>query len=128
MSQQQIHAFGGQRRKVFFHLKAIALKEIGCKHRNVLSPYPERRDVDGNDLETIIKILTKFTLRYGAVQIFIGSGYDSGCGAHRFIAPQALKSIVLQHPEQLGLQRQTHVAYFVQKQSAALCLLKLTRL
>ena len=54
----------------------------------------------------------------------MGRRHDPHIGRQRFIRPDAGKRTILQHPQQLHLDRERHVADFVQKQRAAVRLLE----
>jgi hypothetical protein len=45
--------------------------------------------------------------------------HDARLRAQHFVAPDTLEALFLQHPQNLDLQRRTHLGDFVEKQGAA---------
>ena len=62
-----------------------------------------------------IEILAKLFVPDHLFQIPVRRGHHPHIDALRACAPQPLKFLFLQHPQQLGLQLQRNISHFVEK-------------
>src|SRR6187401_2010912 len=72
----------------------------------------------------MIEIKTKTLLLYFFQQVFICSCYNPNIHIYIFIGSYPGYLSFLQCPQNFCLRIQTHIAYFIEKQGAAICLLK----
>src|SRR6266436_3041802 len=100
------------------HAAAKHLHEMRDKRGNVLPPFSERRQQDGEDVQAIVQVTPKLTASYHLRQIPIGCSYQADIHFVGATTAQSLELLLLQHAQQLRLQLRRDVAYFVQKQRA----------
>jgi len=100
------------------------LSEEPHQQRYVFWPLAQRRDSDGKYVETIIEITAKLFVGDHFFQITVGCDHQADIHTLSSRASQALKLLLLQHAQQLGLQLQRDVTHLVQEQRAAVRQLK----
>src|SRR4051794_40022165 len=86
---------------------------------DVIEPFPKRRDVYLNNVQSIIQIKSKTTLLYRIDQRAITSGNNPQVNTDVFRSAQSAKTLFLQNAEQFRLKQQWQVGDFVQKYSSA---------
>ncbi|EAU66790.1 hypothetical protein STIAU_1021 [Stigmatella aurantiaca DW4/3-1] len=110
------------------HLLVDALQQVVHQQGDVLAPLPQRGDLEGDDLEALVKVLAEAArghlLREGAV----GGGDDARTQLDALDAAHALELALLEHAQELGLEHQRHVADLVQEDGAVLGQLELALL
>ena len=94
------------------------------QRQNVLAPLAQRRDVQLHHVQPVKQILAKTAGFDFLLQIAVARGEDARVGVDFAVRADALKSPVLRHAQQLGLQRRRHLGDFIQKNRAAVRLLK----
>ncbi|MNZ33483.1 hypothetical protein D3C78_508290 [compost metagenome] len=75
----------------------------------------------------MIEVGPKLPLDHSLLQIPVGGGQDAHIDLEGGVVTYALQIPVLQHPQQLGLQRQRQLANLVEKQCALVRQLELAR-
>src|SRR5438270_4815957 len=80
--------------------------------------------MERNHIEAIKQVLTKFPLLYSLRQIDIGGSDDADVDTNGFGTADALKFLILQNPEELGLCFQRKVTDLIEEYGAAVGLLK----
>ena len=101
--------------------------EMLGKHRDVLLALAQRRDRDADHTQPVIQV--------GPQQVFgqrpLRRDIQVGQHAHIYLnfvhAAYAADAAVLQHTQQLGLQRDVHGIDLIEQQRAAVCLLEQAR-
>src|SRR6266550_1211542 len=81
------------------------------------------RDIQGDDVQSIVQVLTKAPLRYRKFQILMRGRDDADIDANGVTAADAVKLLLLQDAQQLGLEVEVHVSNLVQEHRAAVGLL-----
>ncbi len=61
---------------LLFHAVAKYLHEMRHKSRNVFTALSERRQQDGEDVQTIVQVTPKLTTRYHLDEVPIGCRYE----------------------------------------------------
>ena len=89
------------------------------QRRNVFPPFPERRNDDGNDVQTVEQVLLEPAVGHHLQQIPVGGGDHADVDLFGPFRPQRFDLALLQHPQQLRLQRRAHGPDLVQKDRAA---------
>ena len=79
----------------------------------------------GEYVEAVVEIFAEAASGHFAAQVAIGGGEDAHVERQRVGAADAFDFLLLQHAQQLRLQRQRHLGDFVEQQRAALRLLEL---
>ena len=86
--------------------------------RDVFHPLAQRRQVDGDDIETIVEILAKDLLFDPLFEIGVGGGDDAYVGLDRLDTAEAHELLLLDDPQQLGLGFERDVADLVEEDRA----------
>ena len=78
-----------------------------------------------DDLETIVEVLAELAVHHHLFEIAVRRGDDADVDLNALVAAQLREFAVLQHVEELGLQRRLHLADFVEHQRTGVGLLEL---
>ena len=87
---------------------------------NVAGTFAQGRRQQGHDIDAVIKIGAEIALRDGFLEIAIGGADDAHIDFERLGPADALKFALLQHAQQLGLERGGDFADLVEEQGAAM--------
>src|SRR5690349_19499132 len=90
---------------ITFVLRAVLFYKSLTKWSNVLWPFTQRRDLDGDDVEPEIQILPKYPRGNQVVKTFIGRSDQPCFGFERPGSAQPRVLAVLQDMQQLRLQK-----------------------
>ena len=96
----------------------LSQKKVGQSHDLVL-PFPQRRNSQGDHVQAIIQIFAEPAFGYGLLQIAMRRRDHAHINRDRLFAAEPLKLLILEHLQQLRLQLEIHVADFVQQDGAA---------
>ena len=88
--------------------------------RDVFFPLPQWRDGDGEDVEPIVKVLPKPALADLFLKVSIGRRYDPYIDFDGMGRAQALKLVMLDHPEHLRLHLERQLPDLVQAKSGTM--------
>src|ERR1700676_1975255 len=116
---QMTHGFRGDSSDGLLHDGAKALQKMACEQRNVFAAFAQRRQLDWDDAEAIVKILAETAFGNFLFEIFVGGGDDPDIDVNLFVAAEGADLSFLQDAIELDLHGQAHVADFVHKESAA---------
>jgi hypothetical protein len=97
----------------------LLLEEHHRKAGQVLEPVAERRQVQGEDAQAIVEVLSESALPDGAGQIHVGRGEDTDVDLDRAVAAHRLEATLLQDPEQLRLKLDGQLADLVEQERAS---------
>ena len=97
-------------------LFGVFLDEVLHKQRNVLTPFAQRRQMNGHHVEAEIQVLTETPLANLLPQVPVRRSDDPHVHLHRLRRAHALELALLQHPKQLGLQPDADLADLVQEE------------
>src|ERR1043166_4836594 len=86
------------------------------QHRNIFETLTQWRRRDRDHIEPVIQILAELSCAYELHQVAVRSGDYPNIHANGFRAADALELALLQDAQQLGLDVQRQVAYFIQEQ------------
>ena len=95
------------------------------QQRQVVAPLAQGGQVDGEDAQPVIQVRPELPLGRPCLQVAVGGRDQPHVGPDRLVAADALERLLLQQPQDLGLQGQRHVADLVEEQRAAVALLEL---
>src|SRR5262245_34323763 len=97
------------------------------EQRDVLLPLTQRRDIDGNDVETEEESFPEASRANLVLQILVRRGEDAHVYLDRLAAAtDRLQRLLLKDAQHLGLRLQAHVANLVEEDGAAVRDLELT--
>ncbi len=102
----------------------MTFQERRGQQGDILTPGAQRRHFQPDDVETVKQILAEAPRRHFVRQHAVRRRDDAHIHLDGFIAAHALHLSLLEHTQQLGLKRQGHFPYLVQKQRAAVRLHK----
>ena len=89
------------------------------QRRDVLSPGPQGRDVDGDHGEAEVEILAELAGAHLALEITARRRDDAHVGRERLVAADAAELPRLEHPQQRGLHVEGELADLVEEDRAA---------
>src|SRR5947209_587362 len=104
---------------------AVLSQEEIKKHWDLFAPLAQWWNVYGNHVQAIEQVLAKQPVFHLALQRFIGGGQHTHIYRNVALSAQARELAILQHVQQLGLQRRMHFADFIQKNTSIVGLLEL---
>ena len=88
--------------------------------RNLFTALAQRRHVDLDHLQSIVEVFAERALPHHLFEIAIGGGDDAHVDFDGAIAAEFRELAVLQHVQDLGLERLRHLADFVEHDRAVL--------
>ncbi|OPY15465.1 MAG: hypothetical protein A4E74_02203 [Syntrophus sp. PtaB.Bin075] len=86
-----------------------------CQQQNILSPFPQRRDCDRDDTDPVKEVFTKRTLLYHFTQILVRGKHKTDIDRNIFRSAETADISFFQDSQKFGLQRETHVADFIEQ-------------
>src|SRR5665213_716539 len=101
--------------------------EVMHEQRDVLAPIAQRRHDHRDDVQSIVEILAKMSLRYLCLEILVRRRDHAHVHGDRLRAPDAIDDAILEHAQHLCLRARAHVADLVEEERAAVGLLELAR-
>ena len=99
-------------------------EKVMGQSRHIAQARAQRRQMDGDHMETVVQVLAKAALADPLREVGISGGHHAHVHPYVLGTAQPLELALLQDAQQLGLQLQRHISDFVQKQGAAVGLLK----
>src|SRR5262249_18681579 len=93
----------------------IFADEVLGQRQNVFLSIPQRRQVNGYDIQPVIKVFSKESFVHSLSQVYVRCGNDSDINLAWACLAERCKVTLLNHPEQLGLGLDRYIAYLVQK-------------
>src|SRR5262245_49562235 len=95
---------------------------MASQKRNVFATLPQRRELQGDDVQTVVEVLAQFASLDGLFEIDVGSGdhtYIRSLGPHRTELPVLL---FLQESQELDLCDQRQAIDLIEEEGAAISL------
>ena len=93
----------------------MLLGEISDQQRDIVLAFAERWTHNWKHVQAVIEIVAKLFVGDHRGKIAVGGGHKSNINPDRLRASEALELLLLQNPQQFGLQLQRNIADFVQK-------------
>ena len=100
-------------------LRGELLDEIVDQDGNVLAPLAERGQADRDHLQPVVEVAAERARLDRLLQVAIGGREDADVDLDRLVRADAGDLAVFQHPQQLDLRGQGHVAHLVEEHRAA---------
>src|SRR5688500_1233786 len=91
---------------------------------NVFGAFAQRFDLNGNDVEAVVKIFAEGAVLNPFFERLVGSGEHPDIDEKRCVVTDAADFFFLEHAEKTALQHRGHGADFVEKYRAAVGFLK----
>ena len=89
------------------------------QHGNIFSAFSQRRHGQLHHRQPVVQILAEFPSAHRFVQVAIGSSDQSNINLNRMRSTHAFEFALLQHAQQLHLQRRSQFSNLVKKYHAA---------
>src|SRR5260370_23496238 len=119
MTNDGAHGFFGDGVDYFVHGGGELFDEVAHKFRNIRFSLAERWQRNRENIQTIVQILSEFTVTDHLPQISIGRRDDTHIDARGTSAAYGLELALLEDAKQLGLKLPCHVSDFIKKQLAS---------
>src|SRR5208283_232131 len=97
---------------------SVLLGEVPDEQWNVALALSQRRDGQRKHVQPIIQVAAKFTVVDHFLQIPVRGGHQPDIDSDSAISTQPLKLLLLDGPQQLGLQLQRDFTDLIEEQSA----------
>src|SRR5215472_9769745 len=102
--------------------------EVADQQRNILSPLPQRRQLERQDGEPVVQVLAEGVRPDERGEVLVGGGDDADVDLEGVRPPHAFEFPFLDDPEQLGLKRRGGLGNLIQEEGPAMCFFKQPRL
>ena len=106
----------------------VFIEKVLDQRGEVVRPLAQGGDSQGNDVQAVVEILSKAAFANGLLRVHIGGGNDSDVNRDRIAPTDPIDLALLQDSEQLCLQVNGDLRYFIQEQRAAVGKFKLALL
>src|SRR6185295_8231685 len=90
------------------------------QQRNIAAALAEGRQRHGNDVDSIIEILSKCPCPHQGLQVAVRCGDQTDVDVNRTSTADPLETSFLQYPEEFDLGRQRDVAELIQEERSAM--------
>src|SRR3990167_7321965 len=101
-------------------MRSILFNKIRYQKRYILFSLPQRRELNGNHMETIVKVLSKTAFLHKFFQVFFGCTNDTDIDRNRLLAANTLKLPLLKDSQELHLHFQWNIIYIIEKYRASI--------
>ncbi len=98
----------------------VAAHEVLRQHRDLFRPLPEGRDHDLDDIQAVVEIFPEATCRHRLLEILVGRSQHPHVDLHGGAAADPGELTVLEHVEQLALERGVQVPDLIEKDGSAI--------
>ena len=119
MRQQCLQGGGVQRRDFQTGAFAGQDREVPEQLQDVLGMLAQWRQIQRDHVQAVVEVFAKLAGAGRFAQIPLGGGDDADIDGAWRIAAEPLDAALLQHPQQLDLQRHRHRFDLIEKQGAA---------
>jgi len=102
----------------------MLLKKVMHEDRDIFDPLTKRKEMDTNNVESVVEILTKAAALYIVVEISQRRRDDSHVNRYQLFTANVTDSVLLKRTEELYLQVKRKLTNFIEEESPAVCLLK----
>src|SRR5690348_2685889 len=98
--RQHFHDTFGNGRDLSPHAPGNLRHKVVHQQRNVLAPFPQRRNLNREDIEAVEKILTELLLPNHGSEIAVGRSNQPDVDLYRLRASEALEFLLLDRTQQ----------------------------
>ena len=109
-------------------LNGVLLQEVVRQDGDLFPPVAQRRHVDRNDVEPKEEVFTKLAIGDRLFEVAVGRRDDADVHPYVVLTAEPGELAVLEHLQQLGLERRRHLADLVKKHRAVVGELELAGL
>src|ERR1700751_3866482 len=104
-----------------FHFPRAMIDEVFNQHGNILPSFPQRRRLNGKNVEPVKQVTTKGSRSDGRLQITVGSSYHEDIRLDGPRAADTLEFVFLQDTQQRDLRLNRKLSNFIQEDRASRC-------
>ena len=109
-------------------LLVVLAQEVVHEQRDGVHALAQRRQMDGDDVEPVVQVFAEAPVPDRLLEVAVGGRDHTRVDAHVALAAETREFPVLEHLEQLRLQRRVHLADLVEEDRAAMGVLELAEL
>ena len=109
-------------------LRRLRRDEVLDQQGQILGPLAQRRQMQRHDVQTIVEIRTERAVSHRLLEIAIGGRDDPHVDVDALLAADTHELALLDHPQELRLQRRRELADLVQEDRALIRELELAEL
>ena len=95
------------------------MQEPAGQYRNVAGPFPQGRQVHGDEVDAVEQILAELAMRHHVRQVAVGRGNDADVDLAASTRPERLEGSVLEDAQHLHLRCPVEIADLVEEDGAA---------
>src|SRR5262245_56835602 len=125
---EALHHVGRQRESLASENRRVATDEVVDQQGNLLGPLPQRRNRDSNHVQAVVEVLPKSVCQNALFELLVGGGNDAHVHLEVRSAAYSGELAILEHVEELALERRMQVADLVEKDSPVVGRLELADL
>jgi hypothetical protein len=115
---EQVRCRSGDAREFSVQFPGVFLNEMIGEEDNVRLALPQRRNDDGENVQSVIEIFPEFSFSYELFQIPVCRGDNPDVHLYACITAEALENPFLQDAQQLCLNSRREVADFIEENGA----------
>jgi len=93
----------------------ISLSASCCTKGAIGPSVTQRRQMDRNDLEAVVKVFSETPFFYLVLETSVGGGNDTRIYRDRRASAQSFYFAFLKHPQEFGLKQQCHLTDLVEQ-------------
>ena len=120
ISQHLIEHFRRDVLDLFLSRERMVAKNMFNQERKIFQPFTQRRDMDRNNIDAIIKILPQRTTSQGKGEVDIRRRNDTHINLDFPISAKPLNFSLLEDSQELDLHRESNALDLVQKKRAVI--------
>src|SRR5208337_684707 len=94
-------------------LQAVLFEKVLDQKCNVACTFSQRRDMDGNHVQPVEKVLTEFAFSDRTLQILVGCGQNADVDFNRSRSANPLKFGLLKEAKKFDLELRAHLPDFI---------------
>src|SRR5205823_4966753 len=119
VSRETLARLRSEARHLAFELRAVLRCEVVGEQRYVVPSLAQRGHLEGDDVESVVQVLTKAALFDRLLQVPVRRSDDAHVNSYGARAADALELALLKDAQQLRLHRRRHLADLVEEERAA---------
>ncbi len=116
---EDVHGRVRERRSRLAGLVGDLAREVAGQQKDVVPPLPERRQIQGDDVDPEVEVLAELPLLHEAEKVLVRGRDDPDIHLLRLAAADHAHLAVLEHPEELDLHGGIRLADLVQEDGPA---------
>ena len=119
MFLELLYKIGIQQRRFCASFGGEFIGKVPGERGNILDPIAKTRDGKRNNVQPVVQIAAELALFHHRAEGRVGGGNDTDVDMNGPGLAEPLELALLKDPQQLGLQVERHLAYFVKQEGTA---------